>query len=199
MTTLAHNMMKHAAVLLLLCASTLCLSACGNKSDKALQDNSTATENSADMNKMTKEYVKQRVEAIYADVFAAYIAANKDGTIPKQNFDKKYCSKAWNNTVAAIAKKDAQHPDDMPFFESDYWVRGQDFSSELAINDVKVVELNGKTAIVEFSLHNFSDNLEEITLVFESGDWYIENFIERDDNPDAELNWMEAMDNYLNE
>ena len=52
---------------------------------------------------------------------------------------------------------------------------------------------------MEFTHHNFSDKPEEIVLVFERGDRYIENFIEHDDNPDAELNWMEVMDSYLNE
>lgn len=199
MNTYRRNTMKHGALTLLLLGIALTLNACSSKGDKAPTAAEASDATTADKDKMTKEYVRQRVEAIYADVFAAYIKANEDGSIPKQDFDKKYCSKAWNKTVAAVNKKDAQHPDWMPFFESDYWVCGQDFSSELHIKDVKVVEIFEKTAHVEFTHHNFSDKPEEIVLVFERGDWYIENFIEHDDNPDAELNWMEVMESYLNE
>lgn len=121
------------------------------------------------------QQVKQRVEAIYKTVFAAYNkAAGTEASVP--DFDVRFCSKAWNDTKRKVEK--IQERGDEPFFDADYWVMGQDFSNDLHITDVKVVNISNTKATVNLKVHNFG-HATPVTLkmVSERGNWYIDTII----------------------
>ena len=120
------------------------------------------------------QQVKQRVEAIYKTVFSTYNRTNDYTSIP--DFDSRFCSKAWNDNKKKVEK--IQEQGDEPFFDADYWVMGQDFSNDLHITDVKVVNISNTEATVNMKVHNFG-HATPVTLkiVFERGDWYIDNIM----------------------
>ena len=141
---------------------------CGRGSSQPTQENAdgnatpSATASKADTpvvdesERKTDAYTVQRVESIYADVFAEYNAANEEENeaIPQSSPDEKYCSDSWNKLLLQVSEFDQQHnPDDIGFFDADYWVMGQDFQ-DLSISNVKLTNHDGDEAEVEFDLHN---------------------------------------------
>ena len=145
----------------------------------------------------TDEYLLARVQAIYDDVFAEYNRAseNEELTIPSTP-DDKYCTKEWNSLLQKVNDYDSTHnPDEIGFFDADYWVMGQDFA-ELSISDLNVVKRKGNDAEVEFILHNHSARTKvKLEMVLERGDWYIDNFIDST----YDIDWKEGMEEYLDQ
>ena len=77
---------------------------------------------------------------------------------------------------------------------------GQDFS-ELSISDVAVESINGSRATVVMMLHNCgSATPVRLTMVYERGNWFIDDFCEDYDasGPDT-TSWKNSMLNYLKE
>ena len=111
--------------------------------------------------------VKQRVEFIYNTVFAAY--NNNNNT----DFDSKFCSQDWNKNLNK-AKEIQEKTGDL-IIDADYWVMGQDFQN-LQLKNVKVVNVSGNRATVKVFFHNFKDTTATVKLVFERGDWFIDDF-----------------------
>jgi len=142
----------------------------------------------------TDEYILQRVEKIYADVFAEYNTADENETMPQSSPDEKYCSEDWNKLLLRVIDFDQQHnPDDIGFFEADYWVMGQDFH-ELSISNLQLTHHDGDEAEVEFDLHNSgSVTRVRLELEYERGNWYIDNFID----VTYGLDWKDDMEDYL--
>lgn len=142
-----------------------------------------------------------RVEHIYNKVFAVYARAENDlSVLNETNFDGLYCSDDWNQTVAKVTEKDSKNDDEIGFFDADYWVMGQDFS-ELSISDVAVESINGSRATVVMMLHNCgSATPVRLTMVYERGNWFIDDFCEDYDasGPDT-ASWKNSMLNYLKE
>ena len=181
---------------------------CGRGSSQPTQENAdgnatpSATASKADApvvdetERKTDAYIVQRVESIYADVFAEYNAANEEENeaIPQSSPDEKYCSDSWNKLLLQVSEFDQQHnPDDIGFFDADYWVMGQDFQ-DLSISNVKLTNHDGDEAEVEFDLHNSGQVTHvRLELDYERGNWYIDNFIDIDN----ELDWKDDMKDYL--
>ena len=148
-----------------------------------------------------KEQLVARVKHIYNKVFAVYARAENDlSVLNDTNFDGLYCSDDWNQTVAKVTEKDSKNDDEIGFFDADYWVMGQDFS-ELSISDVAVESINGSRATVVMMLHNCgSATPVRLTMVYERGNWFIDDFFEDYDasGPDT-ASWKNSMLNYLKE
>lgn len=139
-------------------------------------------------------YLISRVQAIYDKVFGEYNRANENEEMPQFSPDEDFCSKDWNSMLQKIEEYDAaNNPDEIGFFDADYWVMGQDFA-DLSISDIQVVKQDGDDAEVEFILHNQGDKIKvKLEMEFERGDWYIDNFIDLK----YDLNWKEDMKEYL--
>ena len=115
--------------------------------------------------------VKQRVEFIYNTVFSAY--TNRDVNVPIPNFYEKFCSQELNKTMSKAMKIEVY---DVPIIDMDYWYMGQDFNDKLHIKNVKVISVSGNKATVKIIINNYEDIPITLKLVFERGDWFIDDF-----------------------
>lgn len=152
-------------------------------------------------NPQTRPDVALRVENIYKEVCGAYNKANQmdfsEGMamLGKKDFDKQFCSKAWHKAVEQVNEKDSQNADEMGFFDFDYWVQGQDFN-QLSATDVRVVSIDGDKAVVALNLHNCGEVTPlRLRMVYERGDWFIDDFIVKVDGRDDSL--RADMDRYI--
>ena len=141
----------------------------------------------------TAAQVKQRVEAIYKEAYAAY--TNNDEDAPFPDLNSQFCSQDWNATVNAVLEIDKKNPDEMGFFDADYWVMGQDAADKIHIKDVKVVDVSNTKATVEMTIANFEPVSATLEMVFERGNWYIDNFIDRS----MDIDWKDNMKEYIKE
>ncbi len=178
-------------------AMALLLVSCGGgqASSTSEESASPASEKAAPATAQKKSNgdVLQRVEQIYQDVFSMYAEASEDESPVTDSPDEKYCSKSWNELLAKVIEYDStHHPDDIGFFEADYWVMGQDFDKPTASN-LNLVEQKGNHAVVDLDINNFEVTHVRLELVNERGDWYIDNIIDLD----HDLNWKEEMEDYL--
>lgn len=122
--------------------------------------------------------VKQRVEFIYNTVFAAYNKVTQEeqisnNPVPTPEFDSKFCSQDWNKYLNK-AKEIQEKTGDL-IIDANYWVMGQDFQN-LQLKNVKVINVSGNRATVKVFFHNFEDITATVKLVFERGDWFIDDF-----------------------
>ena len=190
--------MRHGMIMI---AMALLVIGCG-KSEKQVDettDGQAATETkgaatTSNADRKSDEYIISRVQAIYDDVFAEYNKAAEDESIPQNSPDEKYCSDDWNKALLEVTEYDQQNnPDEIGFFDADYWVMGQDFG-DLSVSDLKVTEHEGNQAKVEFNLHNFGHVAPiRIDLQFERGDWFIDDFYDIE----HEYDWKKDMREYL--
>lgn len=160
------------------------------------QGSSEAKKNAAvsEADRQSDEYIISRVQSIYDDIFAEYNKAAEDESMPSSSPDEKYCSDDWNKALQEVSDYDQQnHPDDIGFFEADYWVMGQDFG-DLSVNNIQVLEHDGNKAKVQFDLHNDGEIIPvRLDLQFERGDWFIDDFYEID----HEYDWKKDMKEYV--
>lgn len=124
--------------------------------------------------------VKARVVDIYEDVAATYNKSNEalDPNLPDSvDFDSKYCSEEWNNTLkeALLSQPDS---DEIGVFDYDYWIQGQDYG-DVSVSRVHVVSLDGDRAVVTLTVHNMGmDNEIRLNMVYERDDWYIDDIVD---------------------
>ena len=136
--------------------------------------------------KHSEAYLTERVTAIYDDVFGVYNennTANGWAVISQRNFENDYCSKDFNDVVKQVEEYDKAHAeeDDLGYYESDYWIQGQDWS-DLSMKIESISELQENSAKVRVIITNFGeDELVELPMVFERGDWYIDEFGSKDE------------------
>ena len=147
-----------------------------------------------------------RVKVIYAAVHRAYDA--EDWSDNMTVLADNYCSRDWNRTVEAVRRYDDKYESEgVGFFDSDYWIMGQD-AKDLYAENVRLetmasskdspvssaTSLDPDRALVTIDLHNF-DHVRHVrlTLVKERGDWFIDDFEDIDNN----YQWKAGMKEYL--
>ena len=142
--------------------------------------------------------IEERVKAIYADVVKAYpedLFELNDEDRPDIDLDGLYCSEEWNRLVDRVVEIDDAHPDDIGFFDADYWIMGQDWQ-DLGISDVKAQVTDDSHAVVNLLLHNCGNKTPVIlTMVKEQGEWKIDDFAE----DDGLSSWKINMEAYIEE
>ena len=124
------------------------------------------------------EEAYQKVEQLYEAVHEAY--SGDDWMNESGKLDEKFCSKEWNATLEAVREKDSKNPDDIGFFDFDYWVMGQDFDAEnLHASEIQLIRIDTEDepheATVKLTLHNFSDTEVRVYLVYEDGEWKVDD------------------------
>ena len=141
-------------IFMMMAVALLAISCGQSKKDNTTTDNTpTAQKNLMTTTAETVDpdneaYIPSRVKSIYEDVFSEYNEASENESIPQHSPDEKYCSEDWNKTLLQVQEYDQQHnPDDIGFFEADYWVMGQDFT-DLSVSDVNLVKHEGNNAEV---------------------------------------------------
>lgn len=165
--------------------------------DFLLKNGKTDTAVEQTENQHAEVYIKDRVQAIYADVRKNYPADH--GNPPKNavDLDKVYCSGDWNRLFQLVNKKDANLSVEVSFWYANYWVMGQDWG-DLIPQNIKVTMQNDSHATVTFEMNKMGDSKKQVQLdmVYERGDWRIDNFIV----PEIGLvDWKGNMREYLAE
>lgn len=176
----------------------LLMAGCGAKSSDTSSQTTESQESKPSTSAVTPKSdgnVLHRVEQIYKEVAAEYAKYDEDfESMDDDGLDDRFCSDEWKGLVAKVVDFDStNNPDEIGFFDADYWVMGQD-SQDLSASDFNLVEEKGNKAIVEFNLHNCGSITKvRLEMVRERGDWFIDNFIDLDNA----INWKEEMKDYL--
>lgn len=176
----------------------LLMMSCGAKSSSSsgqdTEGESTQTTSPASAKKSDGN-VLHRAEQIYKEVAEEYAKYQEDfESVDDISLDDQYCSDDWKAITAKVVDFDsANNPDEVGFFDADYWIMGQD-AQDLSATDFNLVEEKGDRAAVEFTLHNCGSTTKvRLDMVRERGDWFIDNFIDLDNA----FNWKEEMKDYL--
>ena len=179
--------------------------ACGNKTtgnnDNGNEDSVFMLDGPGSVYEPTAEevgqYALETVQEVYEAVSQAY--GSEDWQTQSNELDKEFCSKDWNATVKAVIEKDNQNPDEMGFFDADYWVMGQDFSKKIYATDLNLEKLlmddTPWEAAVTLKLHNFSEIPVRVNLIYEGGEWKVDDLTDLSND----LDWKKSMKEYLAE
>ena len=179
--------------------------ACGNKTtgnnDNGDEDSVFMLDGPGSVYEPTEEevgqYALETVQEVYEAVGQAY--SSEDWQTQSNELDKKFCSKDWNATVKSVIEKDNQTPDEMGFFDADYWVMGQDFSKKIYATDLNLEKLlmddTPWEAAVTLKLHNFSEIPVRVNLIYEGGEWKVDDLTDLSND----LDWKKSMKEYLAE
>ena len=167
------------ASLIGLCA--LSMGACTQQNNNNKTSNTETTEV---VYQTTAEDLAKYVEAIYGDVNREFA-----GEI-NMDLDSAYCSESWKTRLAEMHKKQDANPDEpIDFFSANYWVMGQDALNVRASN-IEVESLGSGKATVSLDLSNFGETTHvQLQMVYENGDWKIDNFIDMTN----EIDWGKIM------
>jgi putative twin-arginine translocation pathway signal len=118
--------------------------------------------------------VAQRVTEIYGFLCKSMNDSNveaPDGAA----FERRFCSRAWNEESKKVAQIDARHPGEIGLWDYGYWIQAQDYV-HLSFRNVRVVSIeNHQTARVKLILHNGEDVPLELKMVKEQGQWRIDD------------------------
>ena len=186
--------------IIIACCMLTVLFGCGNKKSNIIPEGNDApktddtTVKAENQNSANPEMIMARVNAIYEAVAAAYPEVH-DISPSNDQLDDAYCSSEWNTLVQMVNSKDAETMGREGFFDSDYWIMGQDWG-KITISDVKVDVKDNEHANASFILHNLGSQTKvTIELIFERGEWFIGNFIDETNK----VNWKESMTKHLEE
>lgn len=138
-------------------------------------------------NKQTETDVVSRVTDIYRQVSEMYSHDSPD----MRYLDSMYCSKEWNRLVETINKID-ENIGEIGFFDSDYWVMGQDYG-DISADSIVVEKMEGDSASVSIHLHNFGNIIPVRLKMVKEGDWMIDDFIDVKNDYD----WKASMQDYI--
>ena len=169
-------------MLLAVCAMAVMIS-CKQKGQTVSTDSSmdTLVADSivgASIDKHSEAYIRQRLDTIYGNIRQRVISETDDnhpymgaGFDP----DSAYCSSLYYGLLKQ-AIDIADETGDI-VFDYDHWVCGQDFSEDWNYQIQKVYDITDSTAMADIMVINFgNDNDVTLSLVFERGDWYINEF-----------------------
>lgn len=157
--------------------------------------------------KHSDEYIKERVESIWFDVTHFYNQLQPQTASPQgeglegepadlqtggettawrmpdtwPDFDRLYCSEAWNRCVAEFDEQADVEADPVSARESsqrgNYWLGASNGQVEfLYVNKVEVIDRTGDHATVSLKLHNGNRAVPVLlVMTFERNDWHIDN------------------------
>ena len=121
--------------------------------------------------------VLEHVRSIYDIV--KHESENLGGSVDNDLLDKTYCSKSWNDLLAAVRRKEF-HTNNL-FFEVNHWtmtyetnlVRFDEFEVKCCYIDAD----NERLANVQFTVYTPDNYIPaRVDLVYEDGEWKIDNF-----------------------
>ena len=138
------------------------------KSDSVLSEMALAIE---------RQVVLDRVKCIYGMIKqeTTYLG----GSVDNDWLDKAFCSKRWNDLLMAVRRKEFQT--NSLFFEVNRWTMTYDSNlisfDEFEVADCFIGPDNDKTATVNFTVYAADSYTPvRIELVYEDGQWKIDNF-----------------------
>ncbi|MBO7052809.1 MAG: hypothetical protein J6W24_09135 [Prevotella sp.] len=150
--------------------ATVMLAACGGKVSPVSGDSDSIASDTVveeavvdpaaikDSIRHTVGYIKQRIDSLY-----------------KHRSDRYGCSAEYNR-LNDIADSVCEAQGGV-WVDGDHWINGQDKDENWWYKVKKVtVGKDGATAIAEVLVHNFENNTIYLHLVYERGDWYVDDF-----------------------
>jgi hypothetical protein len=127
--------------------------------------------------KLEREAVLERVRTIYRVVKQECMYMG--GSVDSDLLDLSFCSKSWNKLLMAVRSK--EHNTGTLFFEVNKWTMAYESGlvdfDEFEVSDLTISPDNERTATVTFMVYD-SDSYTpaRIELVYEDGNWKIDNF-----------------------
>lgn len=155
----------------MLLIATCCLAAAACNNPTTHTSTQAQTHDMAADDKHTVEYITQRLSNIYAEAFV-------EDTHDLFELDQKYMSQQYVQ-LQDKAMEIAERTDDI-IIDADHWIQGQDWTYP-TMEIVKIENITATTAIAHVTITSHIPDNEESTsaiilpLVFERGDWYIDN------------------------
>ena len=121
--------------------------------------------------------VLEYVRGIYDIV--KHESVNLGGSVDNDLLDKSYCSKSWNDLLAAVRKKEF-HTNNL-FFEVNHWTMAYDTNlvsfDEFEVRCCYIGADNERLASVQFTVYTPDTYIPaRVDLVYEDGGWKIDNF-----------------------
>ncbi len=144
----------------------------------------------ADDGKHTVDYIRQRVDGMYACYKNPKYDATGIRLMNRVNLDSAYCSLRYN---ALFSKALEMTGDDDILLDYDHWTNSQDdnnFTYEVG----RIDQITDSTAFVEIYGKNFGNDYTIVLgLYSERGDWYVDDFL----SPDRKDGEKEYFQNYI--
>lgn len=144
----------------------------------------------ADDGKHTADYIRQRVDAMYACYKNPKYDESGIRQMRRVNLDSAYCSLRYQ---ALYQKALEAAGDDDIVLDYDHWTNSQDdnnFTYEVG----RIDQITDSTAIAEIYAKNFGNDYTIVLgLYFERGDWYVDDFLSpdrKDGEKDYFLNYI---------
>ena len=126
---------------------------------------------------LEREAVLDRVQTIYRLVKQETMWLG--GSVDNDMLDKTFCTKSWNKLLMAVRRK--EHNTNSLFFEVNHWTMMYESDlidfDEFEIKDFAITQGDHRSATVTFTVYA-SDTYTpaRIDLVYEDGQWKIDNF-----------------------
>lgn len=143
--------------------------------------------------KMSPDYIRQRVEAIYQKPWDEIREAD-------------YMTDDYMRLFNQVYQLDAQHPDELGFYDYDHWYQTQDDPTYSKVTIANVDILNATDALVTIEIrYQHEQYFGEDTvhtkmffpMKFERGDWYIDDIIVQDETGEADGGEKKFMQIYI--
>ena len=183
-------MKKHTSIIMsvaLALAIAYSLTSCGNKTkDMAAGIAAQAkTAVSMDDGKHNEAYIRERIDSMYSHIkyipynpeedTEAYRMEHEDDDNPNLfDYDSMFCSTQYVELQKQCNQMSAETG--FIFIDADHWIMGQDISEDWSYKVVKVSDITETTATVDMEIQNFGKQTGQLELVFERGDWYVNDF-----------------------
>lgn len=121
--------------------------------------------------------VLEQVRNIYNIV--KHESQNLGGSVDSDLLDKAYCSKSWNELLAAVRRKEFQTNN--MFFEVNHWTMAYDTNivsfDEFEVKYCHIGADNERFASIDFTVYTPDTYMPaRVDLVYEDGEWKIDNF-----------------------
>lgn len=146
--------------------SLVTMVACGNKTQPVQEETDSIVAESVtrgdtllntDSLRHTAEYIAQRIDTIY-----------------KYKSNKRFCSQRYLALDAEASKLSEENG--YIYIDSDHWIVGQDTDPNWRYYMKRILSLNDSIASVEMMVHNFTDQKIILDLLYERGDWFVDDF-----------------------
>ncbi len=173
-------------VLTMAVCSLLLMTGCKGKGQQA-KDNDNAKTEQASVPRPDNEAIAQMVKNMYEDIGKSIT------NMTETDFNEKYGSTDWKNTVKAVNEHDSKI-DEMGFFEADPWIMGQD-AGDFSASDIEMGEVDKQNGTpVTLNLHNMGSVTKvRVIVVMDKGEWKVDNLIDLTNDFD----WKQSMKEYL--
>lgn len=181
------------------CCFLACVFSACNSCQQKMGTGRSKTEKQAQINGVFLQdtsAVKASVDTIYTTLCDTYNGALDEAQKTEMSLDRRFCTKAWNQTMEACERERMKRHEQMGCFDYDYWISAQDWEV-LSYKIGKVSMQDATHAVVYVVLKNRDvKTLFQLWMRKEDGHWRIDDL--RSDN-EAPSSLMQIARDYIAE